>query len=748
MSIGSSLSGVNFSGISSGIDTESIISKLMQIEALPIQRLQTQQAQLAQTQGLLNQFKSRLTSIATAAGALNMSAAFNPISSLSSNTDVATITTGSGSIAGTYQLLVSKLAQSHKISSAPQANASSALNLTGTVVVNGKGVTLGPNDTLTNVAQKINSAGAGVTASIIDGGTGNAFLTITSTTSGAKAKVQIADLTGNVADALGLTSGAAAIRETITGGETSYNFKSSSTPISSMMNLTGTGSKSFDLNGTTITVDTETTSLQGVANLINSSGSGASATVRSVTDSGGTTSYKLDITGVTSQTDTDHLLQGIGVLQQGFGTEMINAQDAEFKLDNVSLTSSTNTLTTVIPGATITLLKANTTTPESSTLSLTRDDTQIKKKLQDFADAYNSMVDYVSTNSKFDTNTFDTGGLFGNSTVQQVESALSSTLFATPSGMSGAISNLTQLGFGLDADGKITINDTTLTSALSTNLDGVSKLFRAVGSSTNNQLSYVASTTKTKASGAAGFAVNITQAATQHALLGEVAQSSALTQQEVLTFGGSLVGSQTYDLILDAGLSQAQVVDKINSDAKLKDLVSASVEGGKLKLTAKKYGTPGAFTVSSNRAAAADQSGLGSPTIATQGLDVAGTINGETAIGSGQLLTGTSNNATTDGIQLLYTGTATGTVGSLVFTKGVSPTYTDLIQTFTDSVNGLLTANDKSLQDQMDTMQTQIGDLTTRMGDKQVELRARFSKMEQAISQLHSQSSSLTSMMK
>lgn len=742
MSLGSSLSGINFSGISSGIDTESIISRLLQIEAIPIQRLQIRQQQLGSRQNLLNQFKSRLTALSGAAAGLNSASTFNPISATSSKPEVATIAGSTSSVAGAYELKVSKLAQSHKISSTAQASASEALNLSGSFTVNGKGVTVAATDSLTAIAQKINSAGAGVTASIIDGGANNAYLTLSASASGEVGKIQIGDANGTLAQTLGLTSGAAAIREPIAGGGTSVAFSSSSTALASLLNIGASGTKTFNLNGIDINVDFDNDGLQDVANAINTSGSGAAATVKSELKDGKTT-YKLEITGLNSFTDANGALEGLGVLQRGYGNQLLAAQDAEFELDGIALTSATNVITTVIPGATLTLLKANETTPETSTLSLSRDTAQIKDKVKEFMNAYNAVADFVKTHTQFDKDTFAAGGLFGDSTVQGIDAQLASTLFSSPSGLSGAYTNLTQLGFTFSSEGQLTLDEAKLDTALSNNLESVSALFRSVGSSTNGQIQYVSSTSKTRPSGTGGYAVNITQIATQHKLAGEAAQVDPLLEQEILTFNGSAFGNNAYELILDAGMSQAQIVQRINNDAKMKDVVTASIEGGKLVLNAKKYGTPGTFTTTSNKAAGPNTSGWGTNTIELQGVDVAGTLNGETMTGSGQMLTGATGNANTEGLQFLYTGNTTGSVGALLFTKGVSPMFTDLVGGLTDSVNGLLTATDQSLTDQIKGIDTTIADLQTRLAEKQTSLRLRFARMEQAVSQLQSQQTRL-----
>ncbi len=75
---------------------------------------------------------------------------------------------------------------------------------------------------------------------------------------------------------------------------------------------------------------------------------------------------------------------------------------------------------------------------------------------------------------------------------------------------------------------------------------------------------------------------------------------------------------------------------------------SASADN-KLMLTNNDYGSAGSFSVSANAS-------LGITGGTYVGLDVAGTINGETATGSGQTLTGAAGNANTAGLSVKYTG--------------------------------------------------------------------------------------------
>lgn len=438
----SSSSGIYFTGLASNIDTDSIVTKLMQIEQTAVSRLQKQQSQIQTRQNALSALKARLSSLSSAASALNSSSAFDTVSANSSDTSVATVTASAGALAGNYKLTVSKLAQSHKVGSAAQTSATQALGLSaGTIVINGKGVSITESDSMTAIATKINSANAGVTASIIDGGSGSAYLTLTSNTSGAAGRIQISDLSGSIArTGLGLISGATTYRETITGGVTSIGFSDANTKLGTLLGAANVGSKTFSLNGTDITVDFDNATLADVATAINNSGSGATASVRTVT-SNGVTTYKLDLSGVTINTDADGALEALGILQRNFGSEVAAAQDASYTIDGIAMTSSTNTLTAVIPNVTVTLKKADATKPEETTISLSRDSSATVGKVKTFVSAYNEIMTLIAENSKFNADTYEGGVFFGDSVVQQVESQIGDMVFTQVEGLSTKYNN-------------------------------------------------------------------------------------------------------------------------------------------------------------------------------------------------------------------------------------------------------------------------------------------------------------------
>ncbi|MBC8066125.1 MAG: flagellar filament capping protein FliD, partial [Chlorobia bacterium] len=608
-------------------------------------------------------------------------------------------------------------------------------------------------DSLRTIAQKVNSANSGVTASIIDGGTGSNYLTFTANATGAKNKVQLADLSGDtILSDLGVLGGVPAIRETITNGATSMVFAKNSDPVGTMMNAQGVGAASFTVNGTTVNIDLSTDNLQTIANSINAAVSGVSASVRSVTENG-TTSYKLDIAG-TAGTPTfsdvsGNALASLGITQRSFANQLVTAQDAAYSLDGVNLTSATNSITTAIPNATLTLLKSNETTPETSTLSLSKDTAAIKAKIGTFKDAYNDAIDFIRTYSQFDKESFASGPLFGDPVAGQLEQQISSMIFSNIPGLTGTYTNLTSIGFNLDDQGKLTLDEGVLTTAISAAPNDLANMFKTSGLGSTNELQYISSSAKSIASGTSAYDVNITALATKGSYTGETAQTLASTATEILSFGGSMIGTTPYALTINSGSSLSDTVTRINSDSKLKDLVLASIDGtGKLKIESKKFGAGGNFSVISNLAAATDNSGIGALAAGTTvtGTDVQGTINGEAATGNGQFLVGNVGNAKTEGLQILYTGTTTGLVGSMSLRKGMGTQTNDLMTTFLDSVNGTLTASDKTLKSQFDDIDSQITDLNTRMALKRADLQAKFTRMEEAISKIQSQGSQLAAL--
>jgi len=743
----SSTNGISFSGLSSGLDTDSIVSQLVSIEKAPIQRMSAQQKTLRDRAELYSQFATKITGIASAGNQLTTLGTFSAITASSSDNAVASVTVEPGAtLAGSFNLTVSKLAQSQKLSSGAQSSAIAGLGYTGSFNVNGKAVTVEATDSITAIAQKVNTLGVGVTASVIDGGTNNAYLTFTSGTTGLTGKPQLSDVTGSILNTLGVLNATSSIRESISNGAAGTKLTASTTALGTLMGATGLTDQTVQINGVSVTLNLQTDSLQGVADKINAASTGATASVVSITENG-STKYRLEIKNPSSTptfTDAGNTLSALGILQSGAANELVQAQDAAYTIDGVSLTSSTNSIKGVIPGASLTLVKANVTTPEKSTISMSSDADTISNRVQSFITSFNETAAFIDQYSQFDDKTFATGPLFGDSTVRQFLSTFTVSLFNNIEGATGDYRNAASIGMRLNSKGTIDFDTSAFKTALQKDPEGVRKIFQNSGSSANNALTFVSAASTAKPSALVPYDINITQAATKTSYVAATTKTGANTVSEILTFSGGLFGSSNYALNIDVGATMSDIVSKINSDSRLKDLVIASDNGGKLQVDSKKFGTSGRFSLVSNQSPLGTNSGVGfSAGSLVDGLDIAGTIAGQAATGSGQFLTGATGNTVANGLQIQYTGVTTGSVGSMSYVRGLSGSINEALKTFTDSLNGLAVSGQDVFKRQADDLQKDIDRINQRATQKSDDLKAKFIAMESRMNSMKSQGNAL-----
>lgn len=748
MSLGNS-AGISFAGLGSGIDTENIVNRLIDLQRQQGTRIERRKLGVNQRKDLYSQFRGTLSNFRSAASALNGFAAFNSVTATSSVTDVATLSGSDAASPGIYALKTFQLAQAQKVGSTAQQDTTSALGLTGTFKVNGTEISVTDSENLIQIAEKINNAKAGVTASVINGGTGKTYLNLSSDKAGAMNNIRLENVSGGALASLGFTS--TTVRSAIANGMQSFALESSSATLASQLGFTSGGPKTVTINGQSVEIDASTDTLTSLAAKIDSLDEVSAQVVSS--QEMGRTVYRLEITGggfTPSTGDSGNVLLDLGILKPT--NELVRAQDAKYSLDGISLSSDSNTINTAIPGATLTLLQADSTNGKTSNLSISRDSGAIKTKVKAFIEAYNQVADFVAQNSKFDKETFASGPLFGDFTTRQILSELNTTALSNISGLTGSLQNLAQVGITTDGGTKLKMDEATFDKAFLANPTAVSNLFRASGTGSNTALTFVSSSSDTVPSGPAGYAINITKVATKQTTTASTAMSGNLAAQEILTFTGGALGTTSKALIFSAGTSLESMVNQINSDSSLKDVVTASIEGGKLKMTASRFGTPGNFTVTSSLAAATNNSGIGTSGQATvvAGVDVEGTINGEPTTGSGQFLTAKTDkttNATTNGMQIQYTGTTTGAVGNMVFTKGSAALLSTRVDNYLLTNTGLLSAAENSLQAQLDDFDDQIDSLEKTLVVREQQLRAKFLRMEQAISAAQAQGQRLTAMM-
>jgi flagellar hook-associated protein 2 len=170
-------------GLATGIDTASLISTLMYLERAPERVLTAKQDTINTKVSAFTTILGKLSSLQTLAEGMNSPDTFMAKSAAVSDETVATATTTSMALPGTHQIKITSLAQSQIQASGNYASSSdTSIFAAGsfTIVSSKPGatpvtVTLDESTSLDGLASAINSAKAGVTASVINDGSGTPY---------------------------------------------------------------------------------------------------------------------------------------------------------------------------------------------------------------------------------------------------------------------------------------------------------------------------------------------------------------------------------------------------------------------------------------------------------------------------------------------------------------------------------------------------------------------------------------------
>ncbi len=197
----------------------------------------------------------------------------------------------------------------------------------------------------------------------------------------------------------------------------------------------------------TLTVADGTT-LDGLKALINDDASNSGVTATVVNDG---TNYRLVVSGnETGATNT--ITMDAGTTLDGTGStvdftasafvENKTAADADFTIDGLQISRSTNSISDVINGVTLTLKKEN----SSAAMTVAADNEAIKEQIEEFVTAYNDVMSLISSHSTYDTESEEGGILAGEGTSRNIQNNLRNQVSSGVSGLSGSLSILAQIG--------------------------------------------------------------------------------------------------------------------------------------------------------------------------------------------------------------------------------------------------------------------------------------------------------------
>ena len=420
-------------------------------------------------------------------------------------TSTSTSSSGTSSITTSGDSTTSSIDWSALITAAVDAKLAAATVYTNTITANEAKIAAYQSlqTSLSSMATDL----ASLSSSIINSLATNAFATRAATIS------STGDVSASAALSMSVNAGAATGDHTLTVTQLATAEKVTGTTQSSQTDALGyTGTFDIGLAGgssESISV-TSSMSLGDVVDAINSqtSTTNVEASVIQVSDG----SYQMVLTGTKdasdisySSTSGDDILNKLGVTDTSgsFTSVLTSAQSAEFNLDGISLTRTTNDITDVLSGVTFNLMSA-TPSGTSINISIGADTDQITTAIEGFVTDYNAFRDLVvaqqATNS--DGTASSSAVLFGDETMRDTMDSLQNILGTSVNGMTMA-----DLGLAFNNNNELTLDTGTLSTILSTNLSGVTALLSAQTTTSSSQLA-VADTTSTAPSFTLDLAVD------------------------------------------------------------------------------------------------------------------------------------------------------------------------------------------------------------------------------------------------
>jgi len=751
--------GITSSGLISGIRVDELIANLLQIERRPITLLEQKKKGFETTGAELSSLSVQASSLKEKARALATLSSFslNNISVTKSSTgvDLLSATVGSSAVPGAYQVQVKQLAQTHSLASqgfvdnGTTAVAGSAGTFSFKVGAAGKttSVTVSTSMTLVQLRDAINAADGDATASILSDGSGsNPYrLVLTAKNPGAANTITISsnpttlDFTNKKVEA------AYAATTNSFAGTVSSN---------SGNNYTGTTNKSFlvkIVTGGAAGAATYKYSTDGGITYLGANGAAYNGS-NAITTQGSLTNYIDSSASSNSTNEGVQIAFGAGTLAADdtftvdvFNPTLQSAQDAVVQVGNLTFSKASNKITDAIQGVTLNLLKADSS--ETINVTVTSDTSDMKKKVKDFVTAYNDMLKYLNDQQKYDPKGGAGKPLLGDRTALSLQRKIQSLITSVVPGTGTDINSLSKVGITSNkTTGQLTLDETKFDAAVAKSLKGVTRLFIGLGVPSNSQIEYVSKTADTQPG---VYAVEVTTVPTKATITaGSSVPSAGITAEETISVSLYSNATSTSDtptatsVTFAAGSKINDIVNGLNSAFATKGMAaSASNSSGTLVIKATNYGDDYKL-VAFSTLAAANQSGIGTTPLSSQGVDIAGRIGGHAATGVGETLTSESG-FLESGLKIKAPVTATSTYGTVTVSSGVADRMADALEAVTKATGSVQTRL-SGITDSIANIDKEIARKSAQISAKETHLREQFTRLETLLGQFQTQSQAIT----
>jgi len=531
-------------------------------------------------------------------------------------------------------------------------------------------------------------------------------------------------LAGLSTDPAGATaSGHAA---TITSGTTTYTVED--VVPGATLNLAAGLSVTLDSTGHLGSGSASTTTLaiasgataEDVVNSINSAGAGVSA---SLTGTG--TNAQILVTSRQTGAAHDFSLGWSG-FNAGTVQTLRKATDAVLQMGSQTLTRSSNTVTDLMSGVTVTLLKADPAT--EVTISAAADQDGTVAKVKSFVDAVNALFTTLDAATKVNpADPTKSGPLAGDSQARSLRRSIVAALSTQMS--SGSLRVMSQIGVSITRQGSYTLDETKLRSALTSDPTAVTNLLARAADVTDSRTRFTNATADTVAG---AYRVSVTQAAERASAVSS--SFSSLAAGETLSVkSGALTATYTTQMGMSATQVAAGLAEALKS-AGMSQTAEATADN-RVRILASNYGAAASFQVTSTGSL------LGLDGAAGVGKDVQGTIDGQAASGVGRSLTSTSGSSkglaiTVAALPSDLSGSALD-LGTVTYRVGVAGTLNGTITTLRSST-GMFSTVLAGIAKQLKSDDVALTKAQTDLTAYQARLKAQFTAMDTALTKIKS----------
>jgi len=652
-------------GLGSGLEIDTIISKLMAVEQKPLAALAKKEAAYQAKLSAYGTLNGAVSNFQSAMATLGKASTFEALKTTVADPLIYTAKSATNAIPGTYQVNVTQLAQAQTLATAGQTSKTALI---------GSGAT-------TTISFQFGA---------ISGGT----------------------LTNGVYAGATFTQDA----EQATGS---------------------------------VTINNSNNSLQGIRDAINAANMGVTATlvsdgsstpdrlVLTSTKTGESSSMKITVEGDAA---LQNLLEYDPTGTQNL-TQQSAAQDTKLTVNGLEISSKTNSVSEAIQGVTLDVLKVGT-----SSVNIIKDTSAVETGVNNFVKAYNELNTVLSSLTGYNSATETGGPLIGDSTARSIQEQVRKMLSGSLEGLSNSSMSLSKIGVAFQKDGSLAVDSTKLSKAMTDNYSDIAALFATVGKATDSLVNFTTSSTATKAG---SYEISVTRMAKQASLTGTANLNSGNTTISPNTAISVMLDGVTSKVYLTEGSYNAKqlaamVQSAINGTAAFKTAdskVTATIDdNGNLNLVSDRYGSASKLTVNSSGGTSV-ATFLGTSRTGTEGVDVAGTIGGLAATGSGQFLTGSSGDVA--GLKLEIVGGTTGSRGRIDFSQGFADRLNKLASGFIGT-DGKISALREGLNASIKDLTKRYDAMESRLTDIEARYRKQFTALDVMIASMNSTSDFLT----